>query len=301
MLYHHVINSRVKMNKHELEDLIKARFSSLTPKLRVAARYVLDSPNDVALLSMRTVASNANLQPASMLRFARELGFANYEMFKAVYTAWVSDQGRTLAKRAADLRSRSNSDDEMPFLAEMFHTEVRNLDQTLGKQNVEAFTLARQALATSRRIYILGLRSLFPAAFYLNYICGLFTGNTTLLSGIGGTYADELRNMNHDDVLVVFCTAPYVIGAVEACSFARDRGTTVIAITDSAVSPIAVGANVMLLAPNTSPSLLPSIVPALAVAQALASLMVMDGGDERLKEISNSDAQLRRFSVYVKD
>lgn len=64
--------------KDALEILIKTRFASLTPKLKAAARYVLDSPKEVAILSMRAIAANADLQPASMLRLAREFSFDGY-------------------------------------------------------------------------------------------------------------------------------------------------------------------------------------------------------------------------------
>jgi DNA-binding MurR/RpiR family transcriptional regulator len=44
--------------------------------------------------------------------------------------------------------------------------------------------------------------------------------------------------------------------------------------------------------------LFPSVLPALAVAQALVALLVANSGDETLREIANSEAQLQGFSVY---
>ncbi|MFP3185495.1 MurR/RpiR family transcriptional regulator [Paraburkholderia sp.] len=214
---------------------------------------------------------------------------------------WVSNHDSTFVKRAAELRRRSAHEGRSKLLSEVFNTEMVNLDQTLGDQNAAAFNTARQALGRARNIYILGLRSLFPAAYYLHYVCCMFCGNTTLLAGTGGTLADELRRIDAEDVLIAFSFSPYAVTSVNACDFARERGAKIIAITDSAVSPIAVGASVTLLAPNTSPSLIPSILPAMAVAQTLASLMVTDGGEERLAEISNSETQLRRFSVYIEN
>ena len=166
------------MTKEEVEKLISERYQSLPPKLKVAARYVLDSPNEVAIQSMRSVAGHANLQPAAMLRFARELGFDSYESFRALYVSWLSSGGATFASRARSLRERRAGRDQEKLLAEIYDTEVGSLDRTLGDANAAAFKSANKTLLAARRIYILGLRSLFPAAFYLDYAWRLFSDKT---------------------------------------------------------------------------------------------------------------------------
>ena len=247
---------------------------------------------------MRTVAGNAGLQPATMLRFARELNFDNYGDFRSVYMDWLSGQNKTFYKRAADLRQRSAATDKTGLLSEIFLAETSNLDETFGPKNAKAFKEAQAILEQAEQIYIFGQRSLFPAAYYLQYACALFTGNTTLLTGIGGTFADELRRIGTNDVLVAFSFHPYALSSISTIEFGRKRGAKVIAITDSPVSPVASGNAVTLLAPTTSPSLFPSVLPALAIAQTFAALMIASGGEERLEEIANSEAQLRHFNIF---
>ncbi len=285
------------MTKEELDKLIQARFEALPPKLQQAARHALDAPSEIALHSMRTVAANASLQPATMLRLARELGFENYGDFRSIYMDWLSGQNKTFYKRAADLRERSASTDKTGLLAEIFLAETSNLDETFGPKNAKAFNVAHGILEQAKQIYIFGQRSLFPAAYYLHYACALFARNTTLLTGVGGTFADELRRIDKDDVLVAFSFHPYALSSISAIEFVRKRGAKIIAITDSPVSPVATGNAATLLAPTTSPSLFPSVLPALAVAQAFAALMIASGGEERLEEIANSEAQLRHFNI----
>ncbi|PTN48579.1 MurR/RpiR family transcriptional regulator, partial [Achromobacter xylosoxidans] len=127
----------------------------------------------------------------------------------------------------------------------------------------------------------------------------MFLDKVTLLSGVGGTLADELRRIGPDDALVAFSQAPYAQAAVTAVEFARERGAGVVAVTDSAVSPIAPGAKALLLVANDTPSLFPSVVPALSIAQTLAAMLVAHSGEESLREIGNSEAQLQRFGVYA--
>ncbi len=287
------------MTKEEVETLISERYQSLPPKLKLAARHVLDAPKDIAIQSMRSVAADAKLQPAAMLRLARELGFDSYEAFRALYVSWLSSSEMTFVARAKSLRKRRVSDGQERFFADMYDTEVVSLDRTLGAANVAAFEAAKKILAAARRFYVLGLRSLFPAAYYLDYACRLFSDKSVLVAGVGGAVADELRRASSKDALVVFSFEPYARLTVDAVQYAAERHVKIIAITDSVVSPIVNGASVVLLAPNAGPALVPSILPAMAAAQALASLMVTAGGAATLGEIARSDAQLHRLHAYT--
>jgi DNA-binding MurR/RpiR family transcriptional regulator len=287
------------MTKQEVESLISERYPSLPPKLKAAARYVLDSPKEAAIQSMRSVAGHAKLQPAAMLRFARELGFDSYESFRALYVNWLSSGETTFVARARSLRARQAGRGRGKLLADIYDMEVSSLDRTLGATNAAAFVAANKIMVAARRIYILGLRSLFPAAYYLDYACRLFSDKSVLMSGIGGTIADELRRVTDKDVLVGFSFEPYAQLTVDAVRYATERGVKIVAITDRVVSPIAERASVVLLAPNVGVSMFPSILPAMVVAHALASLMIAAGGAATLGEIGKSEAQLKRLRAYA--
>lgn len=287
------------MTKEEVEKLISERYQSLPPKLKIAARHVLNAPKNIAILSMRSVAADAKLQPAAMLRLVRELGFDSYKSFRALYVRWLSSNEMTFVARAKSLRKWRVSDGQEKLFAQMYETEVVSLDRTLGVANAAAFDAAKKILVAARRFYVLGLRSLFPAAYYLDYACRLFSNKSVLVTGVGGTMADELRRATSKDVLVVFSFEPYARLTVDAVQYVAERHVKIIAITDSVVSPIVEGASIVLLAPNAGPALVPSILPAMAVAQALASLMVTAGGAAALGEIARSDAQLQRMHAYT--
>ncbi len=272
----------------------------MPPKIRAAARYVLDSPKEIALQSMRSVAGNAGLQPASMLRLARELGFENYEAFKAVYVDWVTSQDGSLVSRTIQLRNRSKHEGAGKSLTDFLHTELLNLDRTLSSENEPSWVRAQQALAKATNVYVLGIRSLFSAAYYLHYVLSTFRKGVTLVSGTGGTVADELRRIGKNDVLVCFTSSPYTVISVQATALAVKRGATLIAISDSTVSPVASKATITILAPNSNLAVFPSVVPHMAVAHTLAQLMVSNGGEDVLSEVSNSDAQLKQFGVYTR-
>lgn len=289
-----------QMTKDEIEALIQGRFEEMPPKIKAAARYVLDSPKEIALQSMRSVASDAGLHPASMLRLARELGFDSYESFKSVYVDWVTNQDSGLVGRTIQLRNRSRRNGAGKSLADFLHAELINLDRTLSSENEASWIEAEQALAKAKNVYIIGLRSLFSAAYYFHYVLSTFRKGVNLVHGTGGTVVDELRRIGRNDVLVCFTSSPYTVISMQAATLATERGATLIAVSDSTVSPVASKAAITILAPNSNLGIFPSVVPHMAVAHTLAQMMVSNGGEDVLAEVSNSDAQLKKFGVYIR-
>lgn len=63
-------------------DRIQQKYAGLSKKLKLAARFVADNILEVATRSLRSVASACGVSPATFSRFARELGYSNYEKMR---------------------------------------------------------------------------------------------------------------------------------------------------------------------------------------------------------------------------
>lgn len=289
------------MDKRSVDKQIEEHYPTLPPMLQRAARYVIDNPQEIALHSMRAVAASAGLQASAMHRLARQLGFDGYESMRAVYRDWVTQGAGSFAERATALQRRGAGDKTEQLVRELLRADGTNLERMAEPNTLAALKTARDLLTQARHIYVAGLRSLFPAAFYFNYACGMFLHNTTLLAGTGGIFADGLRGAGREDALVVFSYDPYARDTVSAVAYAHSRGMRIVSITDSVLSPVAGQAEALIVVANTTPSLFPSVVPAMAVAQTLAALLIASGGKASLREIEKSEAQLGEFAVYLKD
>src|SRR4051794_25052681 len=73
------------MDRGPLTAKIIDAFETMPAQLQTAARYILDRPSDVALLSMREQARRAGVQPATMTRLAKRLGLEGYDMVRDLY------------------------------------------------------------------------------------------------------------------------------------------------------------------------------------------------------------------------
>jgi TRAP-type uncharacterized transport system fused permease subunit len=88
------------MDRAALANQIVEAFASMPVQLQVAARYVLDHPDDVALLSMREQARQADVQPATMTRLAQKLGFSGYDRIKEIHAHAIRTSSLGFAGKA---------------------------------------------------------------------------------------------------------------------------------------------------------------------------------------------------------
>ncbi len=291
------------MADEEVTEKIKRSFDTLSHQLRIAADYALSHPEEIALNSMRTAAAKAGVQPSTMLRLARELSFPGYGEFRQRFQNWLTGRGNpTLGSRAQALRDRGKRGATSTLVDEMIDADVDNLKKTFANIKPEDLKAARDLIDKSRRVYIVGNRSLFPAAFCFHYTASLLSDKFVLVSGLGGTAADELRSATAKDVLIAFGYRPYTRATIQAVRFAARQQTPIVAVTDSVLSPLARDAAVTLPVANSSPFVFDSIVPAVELGQVLAGLIIAAQKADRLSEaLARSEAQLKEFSVYAEE
>lgn len=285
------------MSQHEaLRDRIIAAFDAMPPQLQQAARHVLDHPDDIALLSMREVARQAGVQPATMTRLAKFLDLAGYEQLRASYAQAVRARTEGFARQQQRLGG------EHPGLAqEMLQglaTQIAHLSEPALLARIEA---AATRLAQARRIYVLGLRSSHLVAWHFQYVMSLLDDRVRHLDGPAGTLSDGLMRATSGDVLLAVSINPYARQALDLARLAHDRGVEVVAITDSEVSPLAGLAEVVILCPaHQGPTFFHTLVPALAASELLCGILANRDPAATLDALEKADQHLAELDTYAR-
>ena len=84
-----------------------------------------------------------------------------------------------------------------------------------------------------------------------------------------------------------------------AAATARAAGARLLAMTDSAASPLALAADAVLLFSTDSPSFFPSIAAAVALAEALLERLVVDAGKRGAQRLDAAENQLFESGAYL--
>src|SRR5438552_4321807 len=147
------------MDQGPLTERIVAAFDRMPAQLRTAARYVLDKPSDVALLSMREQARRAGVQPATMTRLAKRLGLDGYDAVREMYAETIRSAGPGFSRKAGAQVASQKRKGDRALAAEMVATLNAGIARLSEPGALDRLAAAATRLASAQRIYCLGLRS----------------------------------------------------------------------------------------------------------------------------------------------
>jgi DNA-binding MurR/RpiR family transcriptional regulator len=293
-----ISNIRAAMERGPLTEQIVATFEELGPQLQAAARFVLEQPNEVALLSMREQAKRASVQPHTMTRFAQRLGLSGYDEVRALYASAVREGSLGFSGRAGVQVTNQKAKGDGALATEIIASVNAQLGKLMEPQAIERLIAAADLLASADRIYCLGLRSCHPVASHLAYVLSFLGERSVLLDAGAGIGLDPIRSASPKDVLFAASIAPYTRATIEVARYAHSQDVPIVAVTDSLVSPLATIARETIVVSADSPSFFHTVAPALVVGEVLAALIAGRGGEASLAAIKRSEAQLTAFGVH---
>jgi DNA-binding MurR/RpiR family transcriptional regulator len=277
---------------------IRRDFDALTPELQRAARWIADHPSETGLLSMRQQARNAGVSAPTMLRLARALGFADYAGLRRPFQEAMAGRSLQFGRRASALQAAPEARRIGRLAQEMASSQLEDVKSVLALNPAALIDAVVGVIAAARRVGFLGVRSSFGIAFQFRYAYNLIARNGVLFDGLGGTVHDQVDTLDRGDVLIAISQSPYSTPTVEAVGAAADRGVSIIALTDSVVSPLARRATHALRYRADSVSFFPSMIAPLALVELLLARLAAKGGKavlERLTEVEQRLADQRAY------
>ena len=252
----------------ELKETIAAAYPRLSPQLQRLSRFALEKPHDLALGTVAAVAQANDVQPSSMIRFANALGFDGFSQMQQVFQSHLVERSAPYRERIRQMR-RGGADGDAGVLPRFVGEAVGELQQLEEHVDPAQLDAAVRILAGAPQIHVLAQRRAFPVACYLAYALNQLELQAHLLDGLGGMLGEFAHTIRAGDALLVASFRNYTPAVVETALAGRARGVSVIAITDSALSPLKPAADVCFELGDDSTRPFRSLVAPLCLAQAL--------------------------------
>ena len=255
-----------------LTNAITGRHPAMSRRFQQIARYLVQSPNEVALQSIKTIAANAGVHPSSLVRFAQSLGYGGFSAMQRVFQERLVTAAPGFAERVAKLESelgQHSGTTNSSFLRDLAVRDVAALEHLIHSVSEERLTLAVDLLERARRIYVAGQLRSAAVANFVRYGLTMLRRETILLDAPGGLATEQAKIMGPDSVLIAISFRYYASEVVGIVEQARRAGVGVIAISDSQLSPLAKDATVFFEVPEDEYTFSRSLAAPMCLAQTL--------------------------------
>lgn len=269
-------------------DLVAAVSSELTPTERRVAEAVLAEPTLLAFGTVSDLAGRVGTSRPSIVRFATKLGFGGY-------TELQQHVRRDLSHRLSrpSERIRSDGQTEVPARVAIDDAIATVFDALDGERLAEL----AQPVARAEKVWILSGETSQAGAHALH------SGLSMVRPGVRAleehSYASDLCDMGPRDAAVVFDFFRYRKQVATAARVFVDAGVTVVAITDSPLSPLVELADtwVQIEVPAIGP--FDSSVPVVATCELLVARVARELHDEATNRIDRIEALWEETEVFL--
>ena len=204
---------------------------ALTPAERRVADVVLQRPQLVAFGTVAELANEAGSGAATVVRLAGKLG---YDGFTALQDAVQAELAHRLRPAAERIRQPVAPD----VIGRTMATELDNVQSTLEGVDREAFAQAVSALSQrSAQVVVLSGEASCGIARQAVGELALLRDGVELVVGSEVAVVRSIALLGEGDACLVVDLRRYDRWVLDAAKRAGERGATVIALTDSALSP----------------------------------------------------------------
>jgi len=269
---------------------ILTKVNSLNGAQRRLGNYLQNDSSALLLSNVNDLAQAVGVSKATVVRFAKTLGYAGFPELKRDVQ---KEMRRKL--RAADRMKETFAElgDDENIFAKLIKRDIQLLQETLQAASFTDFQKAVEAILHARKVFLIGLNASMALAYILHFRLVRVKKDAHWIFLTGGTsLLEQLSFMEREDCLIAvdFLQVPREVQT--ALQHAKKIGAPILGITDFPSSPIAKAADVCLYAKRGLHTSVNSLTPAFSLVNALAIAVGWAKKSYSIKALTDLDTLL---------
>lgn len=256
------------MDDNSTQDLmrtIQMKFPRLSKGQKLIAEYILKHYDKAAFMTAAKLGTSVGVSESTVVRFANELGFSGYPKLQKALHDLIKNKLTTVQR----IELSNNLIDQENALKGVLKADMENIRATLEKINHKDFEEVVNCILEAKTIYIIGLRTSSALAEFLGYYLNVMLDNVKVIRHGISDVLDQMINITDEDLVIGIGFPRYAARTIESLTYAQSKGTKVVSITDSLLSPLATRSEYTLIAQSNMASFVDSLVAPLSVINAL--------------------------------
>lgn len=281
-------------NKRDLINQIQKEFSKLSKGQKLIAQYIIENYDKAAFMTASKLADKVGVSESTVVRFANALGFDGYPQLQKGLEEIIKIKLTTVQR----VEMAGEYSDGGSVLKKVLRADMDNIRATLEKIDCDIFQQVVNKICEAEKIYIVGLRSSMALADYFGFYLNLILDNVKIVHhGISNIFEQVFR-VSKADVVIGIGFPRYSMQTVDALSYVKEQGVTIVGITDSLLSPIASLADYTLTAKSNMASFVDSLVAPLSLINALIVAVGMCEKEEITEHFNTLEEIWKKYNVY---
>ena len=256
------------MTYSDLKAVIASQYNSLPRQLKKFGRFTLDNPDVLALETVTTVAERAEVQPSTIIRFAKAIGYDGFSDLQQICRSRLMEGTSSYRHRINTLRAEGR-EGAAAVLDEFSESGIQALERLRLNTPPQKINQAVELLNNAHDIYLLAQGRSYAIAQYVHYGLSRLEVRCFLADGAGGMLSHQLDKAGKNDAVIAISFTPYTPAVSGMVAELAQRGVSIVSITDSPLSPLAQPSTVSFEIVETHDQAFRTLMAPVCLAQSL--------------------------------
>ncbi|EJC70301.1 MurR/RpiR family transcriptional regulator [Rhizobium sp. 1AS11] len=232
-------HARVPRDFESLRSTIIERKASMPKRLAQVAAFALGNPDEIAFGTTASIAAASDVQPSTLVRLAHHLGYGGFSDLQSIFRERLRDRTLSYEERLVTLEQSSGDDEDANLLSGFIAAANQSVNRLAATVQSDTFTKAVNILADAETIYLIAKRRSYPLTAHMTYAFSKLNIRHQIVASPNGVDPEMVQFATPKDAAIAASFSPYAADSLSQSQELADRGVPVIAITDSAFSPLA--------------------------------------------------------------
>jgi DNA-binding MurR/RpiR family transcriptional regulator len=207
-------------------------------RLAQVAAFALANPDEIAFGTTASIAAASDVQPSTLVRLAHHLGYEGFSDLQSLFRARLRDRTLSYEERLVTLE-QSDGDEDANLLAGFISAASQSISRMAATVDTETFAKAVDILAAAETIYLIAKRRSYPLTAHMTYAFSKLNIRHQIVASPNGVDPEMVQFATPKDAAIAASFSPYAADSLSQAEELVNRGVPVVAITDSAFSPLA--------------------------------------------------------------
>ena len=231
--------TRVPRDFESLRSTIIERKASMPKRLAQVAAFALGNPDEIAFGTTASIAAASDVQPSTLVRLAHHLGYEGFSDLQSIFRERLRDRTLSYEERLVTLEQSGGDDEDANLLSGFIGAASQSINRMASTVQSETFTRAVDILSAAETIYLIAKRRSYPLTAHMTYAFSKLGIRHQIVASPNGVDPEMVQFATPKDAAIAASFSPYAADSLSQAEELAERGVPVVAITDSAFSPLA--------------------------------------------------------------
>jgi DNA-binding MurR/RpiR family transcriptional regulator len=167
------------------------------------------------------------------------LGYEGFSDLQSIFRERLRDRTLSYEERLISLEEAGGEDEDANLLSGFITAASQSINRLAATVETDTFARAVDILAAAETIYLIAKRRSYPLTAHMTYAFSKLNIRHQIVASPNGVDPELVQFATPKDAAIAASFSPYAADSLVQSQELANRGVPVIAITDSAFSPLA--------------------------------------------------------------